>query len=91
MVSLEDRNAFQIWENEGGSSAPARRASRRGSWCRFLPQDTSDGCRTMVAADLERAADEKPGWSRTRYENSAAMWSLWANWLAIAETPARRG
>lgn len=77
------------WESEGGSLElttilPARPASR----ARRAPQDTSDGCLAMAAADMARAALEAEGWPRIKYEHSAVAWSRRATLLEAAEAKA---
>jgi len=74
------------WESEGGSLEltkilPVRPASR----ARRAPQDTSDGCHAMAAADMARAALEAEGWSRIKFEHSAVAWSRRAKLLEAAE------
>ena len=77
------------WETEGGSLAstshrplgPAKRAAR-------APQDTSEGCLAMAAADMARAALEAEGWARIKFEHSAVAWSRRAKLLEAAETRA---
>jgi hypothetical protein len=70
MVIDEDSRPLWVWENEGGARHldPARRKPRP-------PQDTADYCDAMAAAGVARAAAEVAGWSRTRLEHSAVMWS----------------
>ena len=77
------------WESEGGALGltvvlPVRPASR----ARRAPQDTSDGCHAMAAADMARAALEAEGWERIKFEHSAVAWSRRAKLLEAAETRA---
>ena len=77
------------WESEGGSLGlatilPGRPASR----ARRAPQDTSDGCHAMAAADMARAALEAEGWPRIKFEHSAVAWSRRAKLLEAAEKSA---
>jgi hypothetical protein len=92
MVGMDHFEPLGDSESEGGATARDRpdRVTRTRPPDR-PPQDTSEGCKAMAAADLARAAREAPGWSRIRYEHSAVMWSRRAEWLVAAETPARRG
>lgn len=77
------------WESEGGSLALTTilptAALRRA---RGAPQDTSDGCHAMAAADMARAAGEAPGWARIKFEHSAVAWSRRAKLLEAAEAKA---
>jgi hypothetical protein len=45
------------------------------------PEDTPDGCRTLAAADLRRAADVAVAHVRWRYRHSADAWLARADLL----------
>lgn len=92
MVGMDHAARLGDWESEGGAIArpkhePVTRTGRRDR----SPEDTSEGCSAMAAADMKRAARETEGWARIRYEHSAVMWSRRAQWLLAAETPVRGG
>jgi hypothetical protein len=92
MVGLDQAKRLSDWEGEGG--AISRPKHRPATWARprdRRPEDTSEGCDAMAAADMDRAARQTEGWAKIRFEHSAVMWSRRAKWLLAAETPARRG
>ena len=87
MVDMDDRGS----RREDKPDTPAASKVGQAASEQLQPQDTAEGCKSMAAADMARAAREAAGWARVRYEHSAVMWSRRAEWLAAAETPARRG
>ena len=90
MVDMDDRGSLREDEPDSPAASKIGRAASEPR-NRPQPQDTAECCKSMAAADMARAALEAAGWARVRYEHSAVMWSRRAEWLAAAETPARRG
>ena len=84
--AITDALRLAIWEGEGGAlGLRAALPDQSPRYARRAPQDTSDGCHAMAAADMARAALEAEGWPRIKYEHSAVAWSRRAKMLETAE------
>ena len=85
VIVITDEPGLRAWESEGGSlglrSVPPVHQAYRSQ---LAPQDTSEGCMAMAAADMARAAAEPEGWPRVKFEHSAVAWSRRAKLLEAA-------